>query len=759
MEFNEIKEKIRRYLDSPRQTPLIVDVANEQEMVLLVMEFNIGSNIFVDASNYCTGDSLPLIEKLQYELAGKTEKVFLTGLTTFLLLQGEEVLKKTIRTILDMEVKGKLVMLTFQCTPLLQFKDRRLVDSGRLVLRDNVKGKLPDVFFVSPKLSNNVDVSLDGISSLSQMVEQDERDVVYVKTNKSRKDFPLSLFNIKQYSSSFDMLIRKYKKLNVLDSDYGTEEQWDYLLTTVDKYDGWQNFLDEELGGSAYLGQNIGKMKTMSANQCWAFFLAMKLHGVKSRPYLSQVLGLSDSLNDLFERLYTQLLNTDCGKKGFKELYSERKNIIESLEIPMSIVSDFCKQAEAKGKKGIYYLTDCTRLEKELILKLIADNAESYDRQSLEQILLIVFPQLANYLATYDYGNNLLTRYFNAYTFDKVTNQIQTEFRNLMEQQATKRDYNVLLQPRSLVLSKQDISHSKAYFVDALGVEFMSYIRELCYEKNLDFEFNIARCNLPSITCQNKEFVQVFNNAGIQLVDVKEIDDLKHEGTGRYNYEHDKRPVHLLAELDVLDKIIENVENDLSHEGIEKVIILSDHGASRLAVINESENKWEVSEKGLHSGRCCPISDISEKPDFATEENDFWCLANYDRFKGGRRAQVEVHGGASLEEVAVPIIIIRKAGDKPKCYIEEDSKVITVSFKKKASIQIFIAKDVDNAKVVLNGKSYEANPTDNKYIYKVDMPEVKRGSYSIDIYIGNTKIAQGLTFEAKSAGASENKYF
>lgn len=46
----------------------------------------------------------------------------------------------------------------------------------------------------------------------------------------------------------------------------------------------------------------------------------------------------------------------------------------------------------------------------------------------------------------------------------------------------------------------------------------------------------------------------------------------------------------------------------------------------------------------------------------ATEENGFWCLANYDRFKGGRKANVEVHGGASLEEVAVPIVEITKVG-------------------------------------------------------------------------------------------------
>ena len=103
------------------------------------------------------------------------------------------------------------------------------------------------------------------------------------------------------------------------------------------------------------------------------------------------------------------------------------------------------------------------------------------------------------------------------------------------------------------------------------------------------------------------------------------------------------------------------------------------------AVINEKENKWEVSEKGIHSGRCCPKTDISEKPQYATEENDFWCLANYDRFKGGRKALVEVHGGATLEEVVVPVITIKKKNNSVNCKLV-DNKPIMVSFKKKSRL-------------------------------------------------------------------------
>lgn len=63
------------------------------------------------------------------------------------------------------------------------------------------------------------------------------------------------------------------------------------------------------------------------------------------------------------------------------------------------------------------------------------------------------------------------------------------------------------------------------------------------------------------------------------------------------------------------------------------------------------ENIWSMATSGEHSGRCCPVNELNSKPNAAIEENGFWVLANYDRFKGGRKANVEVHGGASLEEV------------------------------------------------------------------------------------------------------------
>lgn len=181
-----------------------------------------------------------------------------------------------------------------------------------------------------------------------------------------------------------------------------------------------------------------------------------------------------------------------------------------------------------------------------------------------------------------------------------------------------------------------------------------------------------------------------------------------------------------------------------------------------MAVIAESENKWEMSEKGQHSGRCCPKSDLDIKPDCTIEENDFYILLNYDRFKGGRKANVEVHGGASLEEVLVPIIEVTKRGQAIECKLDNTSKVVTSSFKKIAKIRIYLSKTLDDVSILVDGKYYySAQLVDGQqYIYEIALPDIKKaGIHTFDVLVGESFVAKGISFEMKKEGANEHKFF
>lgn len=756
MEFNAAIEKIRKYLDGTSSMPIVVDVPNMPILNMLRNVFGTGANKFVDASNYCSDDSLPQTDKLLNDLQGRSTKVFLTGLSAFLKLLGKDELNRFIANLLNLNVKDRLVVLTFQSDQYLNFADRRIKEAGRYIaITDSTEEQSPLLYFVAPQLAANFDACAAGINKLSTWVEGTPSEVIYIKTKKSKYEFPNSLLEIKQYSSAFDVLTKMNTELAVVESDCGTEAQWEYLAEELKKYSNWHEFVEKEFGGSTKLALFIGNLSAMDAKKRWTYFIAMKVCGIQGNSYLANVVTASITLDDFYDRLYTCLLEVNAESKQFPQLFEERTQLLHKINVPTEVVASFCKQVTTKGKDAILYLTDATVQEKEAVIEWLDRYAEGMERKKVETLLRKAYPALHSYLGQYNYGKTLLTEYFNTYKYNKVVNRISTDFRAMMEEQAEKREYNSILPARSSLVSKLDKKDAKLYFVDALGVEYLNYMQDLCYDKHLSMSVQLARCELPSITCINKDFLGEFEHRA----STTDLDKLKHEGTGKYDYTQTQLPIHIIEEFSIINRVVENVEADLNNGSVKKIYIISDHGASRLAVINNKENKWEISEKGIHSGRCCPQSDISEKPDVATEENGFWCLANYDRFKGGRKANVEVHGGASLEEVTIPIIEIQKAGDHVKCYVMEDYRVITVSFKKKAKIQLFAATESEKIHLQLNGKTYQAIQSSQKYVYDVEMPDVKKGIHTFDVFDADRLIAQGLTFEAKSAGASENRYF
>lgn len=164
--------------------------------------------------------------------------------------------------------------------------------------------------------------------------------------------------------------------------------------------------------------------------------------------------------------------------------------------------------------------------------------------------------------------------------------------------------------------------------------------------------------------------------------------------------------------------------------------------------------------KGEHSGRCCKISEIDDKPDFAIEESGYWILANYDRFRGSRRANVEVHGGASMEEVAVPIIEITQKTSNIEAFIVDESRVLTLGAKEYAIIKIYVGIRSNNISIKLDGNYYNAEETAEPYIYSVELKNYsKKGKFAIDILDGGSVLASGQQFEIEKKGMSQNDMF
>ena len=761
MTLDEVYKSIDRYLDSDRHAPKLVDVPSRDIERELLFKYRLPANKIMWAENFCNDDTLPAYDRIKNELTHADGNIFLFGLSTFLKLEGKKKLVETFKSLLGQDVHGKVVIISLGCGSLLKHSlDRRLFDSYRVMFVDGPTEKNVQFEFVERKLSPNSESSAQGLNKVDIISETGGDDDIFITTSRKRAEFPNSLIDIKEYSCTYDLLTELCLDLRNLPKDVGTDEQWNYLYSQVNACGGLSKYIDKNFGGVNNLVQSFINSADYDKDKKWGLFIALKIHGSLTNKYLSDVIGMSENVDELYSNLYLRILEIDRKNKDFRSFYDERKELLKAVCNEPDIVSDFCKRVLDKKAEALYYLTNMSKLEEEQIIYTISHYPDSFDRKKLIQILSEVYPQLADYLHKFDYKNDLLNKYFNEYKFCKALNRISDTLRSLVDEQAIARDYNSILQPRATYVDKINIdARCAAYFVDALGVEYLSYIQKLCHDNGLLMNVNIGRCNLPSVTEFNKEFVDSFAASGVSVISVKDIDDLMHEGTTNFEYEHTKEPIHISEQLRVLDKLINNVKARLCDGVTDKVYFLSDHGATRMVVINDKETKVEVSNKGIHSGRCCPEAEISAKPDNATEENGYWCLANYDRFKGGRITGVEVHGGATLEEVCVPIITITKADNTIKCEIT--SKTVMVSFKKKAKIEIYVSKELSNLSVSVDGGDlHKANKAKTPYHYTFDIPELKKaGEHEATIYSSDNIIATGLKFEVKKEGASERKFF
>lgn len=685
----------------------------------------------------------------------------MTEISTYLKLQGEEELKSQLRSLLDIRLEGKLVIITNACQKYLRRFDRRLFDTNRLIFVGDSDDIVPvKIFFIPKRIPLNYDqIEIPYAKSLEQLpaiLEKHQNKDVLVFTELTKKDIPNSLLDIRVVTSSYDALVNFYPELKSLNKTYGTELQWTELLRILQSGEYQWSDIANAVQALNFKFLN-GTLNNIASNDFkeWIDFLIKKLYGAKDNVYLSAVIAKAENVDDFKILLYDFLLEIDRNETLFKTYYIERKALLSQYDEDDNALIAYCKKVTAKESMTIYYLTDNSKLEKETIIKCIESFIKEHSRDELDIALHQVYPALHEYLSHYNYGQ--FSEYFDLYKYSKVTNVMFDRFVELAEMEVEERRF-LDMPHRAKLIDKMDKKNSHLYFVDALGVEFLAYIQEQCYKRGLDFSAKIGCCNLPSITSQNKEFIADFKSYTI----IKKLDELKHDGQFDYNYEKVKQPIHLAEELTIIDKIIAKVDSDLQHGNLEKAILIADHGASRMAVIAESENQWEMSEKGQHSGRCCPTSDIDIKPDCATEENGFYCLLNYDRFKGSRKADVEVHGGASLEEVLVPIIEITKRTQNIECKLDSKSKVVTSSFKKIAKIRVYISKTLSDVSILVDGKYYYTAQLLNgqQYIYEIELPDVKKaGIHTFNVIVGDSIIAKDLSFEMKKEGANERKFF
>ena len=452
------------------------------------------------------------------------------------------------------------------------------------------------------------------------------------------------------------------------------------------------------------------------------------------------------------EPILTSIIELSHSDMRYDKLYDERKKLVR--DFPESDIAMFIKANEIDPEESIYRLTDNTLIEQKAIIQWTCE-------YGVQSVIKKVYPALGDYLSRYTFDCPVLaeelTEYFDEYKKQKIQNTISPDFMNLVMEYASNHKYARLQTRNTAVNAIQDKANAYLYWIDALGVEYLSYIAALAKRKGLSIHIEIARADLPTITSKNKHFYETWT--GGKKYKEERLDDIKHDDKGGYFFTECEYPIHLASELRVISDAIETAATELAMHNCKSFVVASDHGASRLAVIKKQEEKYETDTKGEHSGRCCKAFEGCTLEHYI-EEDGYIVLSDYGRFKGSRAANVEVHGGATLEEVVVPIITLtlkKQTGITIKV-MKPDSILVDRHSGVLLNVYISDVESTNNVSVVLNGKRYAGKASDETH-YSFELSDIKRAKkYSADVYDGSDLIGK-IDFTAKGKTGSVNSDF
>ena len=618
----------------------------------------------------------------------------------------------------------------------------------------NGEKHVPTIHLSSNAFSYLSDKTVHGFKELLRILEEGtyEEDINVISTCNIIY-LSSSMYPVAEGMSPYQTLCKREPGIaaNTKEKN-GTAEQWQMLSSELQKAGNLSALCVKKLCSVQELHDGFGDYLSADKDTRFLCFINLKVFYSRGSDYLAYCLNTANTSDELEAAIYNAILEVDHQSDKFLAWKNQRRGILKSLDVNSAFMKDYCERATIKGKNILWYLSDDTEEERAALLHALS--CYSYTPDELNDMLSVASKNLHTYFRqfTFDeyntkvmesdaYVHPLLTDYFQKYKLQKLTNQVDSDFIKHVEKEAIDRSFT-RLQSRSQIIQKIDKKNAQPYFFDALGVEFLSFIQSKADEYGLQFESYIGHCNLPSITSKNKEFYNVFPEGS--LFKEEGLDELKHRGT-KYDFQFTPEPMHIFDELELLDKDLRKIRSVIDGDKIQRIIILSDHGASRLAVIYKSENeKLELPEPGQHSGRCCPVDEDPGIP-FATYEDGYAVLANYERFKGSRKADVETHGGASLEEVLVPVIVLTQKPKERRIFFVED--VVPCSPKDGAKIQLYSNPPLKNPRMTVGEKTYTGQFEGDKHNVIFDLPDIRRkGTYEAIIYDGGARVAT-LTFE------------
>lgn len=743
--------EVQNYMKSVKGLPFFYVVGDEDYCSVLEELKRNGVSV-VRMSDFCPkDDKFPSVDELVYyfrtsDVNYKKNTFVVIGLGEYLALRGEQFAYKELLRLKTTTIGNAKAILLLRGVS---------TQAAKVIRNDNkMEAQQRAYMCVNPLVNISIinmpkDVGFaakPGVKYLLRELENGVSGNVYVNTLLILDN---ALFALTTLLGAYSVVKYLVKDLSA-DREFGTEEQWQHLLddlgkceknieSVFDKYN-----IDESIVDDLYVAVSGIEYRNWLA----ILYLKINLNQIQNA-YLRLVVNETQNFEDFKTNLIVKITEFSHEEQNFMQLYDERKKLLK--DFPEEDIAIFVKANEVEQEESIYRLTDNTMIEKKTVIKWLVKNG-------LSDAISYVYPALNAYLRKYIFDCPVfadeLTEYFDLYKKQKVLNNISDDFIKLVEKYADSFSYAQLPTRDNAIKAIPDKNNAFLYWIDALGVEYLSYITVLAKKKGLSLHMDIVRSDLPTITTINNQFYHQWT--GGKKYKEERLDNIKHKEKGGYFFTDDEDPIHIPAEFEVIEKAVNTAAMELSMHHCKSFIIASDHGASRLAVIKKQEIPYETDTQGEHSGRCCKSFEGCDVP-YKIEDNDFISLSDYGRFHGSRAANVEVHGGASLEEIVVPVITLKlKKQTNSQINVMHPDDIIADRHTG-VVLKLYIS-DVENSKdisLVIEDKTYNGVTNDRTH-YTFELKDIKRAKtkpYMAEIFDGGDLIGS-ISFKVRGKTAT-----
>lgn len=595
-----------------------------------------------------------------------------------------------------------------------------------------------------------------------------------IKTLINKNNFLKTILNIKFISDYKNLLIDLFEinKNQLININYTNSEKhfWKELLKIIVKNELSKNNLFSEYIQkiASYIDYTnaipiISKMfKEKRLFDIWMIKNYFLVNFPNS--YLTSIfknLNIDDkfSLSFLEEKIWLDIFNYIDNKEWIEERQILIEEIVKNNEgnINRKIENSLRKKIGgiSSNEKKIELISGFLKFEKKILIELFKDNPE------LAKFIFKKYKELGYYLKELAFTNlkpeqNWILKYFKEYKISKVKNEIQKDLTEILNEKNKSEnsfyEWYYTFDKVSKIYEKEKDNVDKIVWIDALGIEWISLIYSLITENNYNIEnLYVCRSNLPTITECNK--IEDEN-----IISVKDLDMYIHS---QKNYSY---PTNIVDEIEIIKKII----NRELLTG-EDILVISDHGLTAFAR-SENISKYNFTKEEInHEGRCAWI----DSNETVKSNEDFIVITQQDQqeCKKGKKAKAvvslkyislgkpprrETHGGATPEEVLVPIFkITPKKKKESEFKINKDKFVISP---KNPIVEITIEPIPED--VFLKDKKrniYISNYDSKLKLWKFDFPSLKPGKYIMELFINNEKFTE-LEVEIK-VGLVEEELF